>query len=315
MSGEFPRVPDIDSDFTPSTWGEDIDWSEAEFVDDENMVELDLGPSHYRIDADIGPETAEEEAVFADAADRRYMETREPTGVHCMDDRMLRPGLQLPGGILETQLVSRLMNPQVPPWTNREAYERLIPQWRGHNVKVWVHGSVCAASLLKREALQTTASYPSAASNFTHQIMNSLDLDYLESDVNRAIYTGAERADKDRLWDFTARESLAYAGAKPCVEQEDFSESHRAAGLRIDVSDCLFNNYLFRKEHTIQGQETGLLSVTMGAYKKMLQDSGYSRPEVSREVIHASLFTFGLAKVIGHSSLRAAMVTPRIREA
>ena len=272
---------------------------------------VDLGPTDD-ISEGLGPNSAEEAQAFLDADEPTYIDTRPPNGIHCMDDNVTDPGIQLPGGLLETSIVSQYMDPKVRrPLPLRKIYKRKVADivFLDPNI-LWVHGLVCAAGTFKRDALMATAENPSDALEFTGTVMEAMKVDVSERFINEAGYVGGERADNASLWNASFNTGLQIARRNANVKYEEFGKLHIIAGLRIDTTPHRFNNALFREEHEAHGQQVGVLSVTLGAFKKYLEDIRFSEAHIAKELTHTSLFTFGLAKAKAHNNLRAGIVVP-----
>ena len=275
----------------------------------QTMVQLDLGPSDYSFEPDLGPTSDEEEAYFEDADEPEYIDNRLPRGIHCMDDRISLPGIQLPGGIIENNAISRLMTSRRPGediQTIEEIYKSTTEEALKHGFMIWEHGDVCAAMAMRQKALEKTAEHEGAAYDFTHEILLRLRRKFSPEDIYRSIAVGYESSQTKKIWNMGFRRSLEVAREHPEVNYEEFAAPHQLAGLRFDLTGNLFNNAKFRKDHN----GFGLLSVTLGAWGDELEKLGFDDRRVTRELTHTTLFTFGLAKTIGHQYLRAGIVVP-----
>ncbi|MBA3757563.1 hypothetical protein H0X09_01745 [Candidatus Saccharibacteria bacterium] len=289
-------------------------WSDLITEEDtgrRTMIRLDLGPMVGKSKHDIGPSTVEEEDFFEDADDSIYTDQRLSTGTHCMDDNVQRAGMQLPGGLLETWSASRMLDYRMKPMPKSELYARGLYHLQRSDEAVWVHGKTCAAAAGMRDALLATAAHSTDALEFTGLAFEALKVNFRQNEAEHAILVGHTRSGKEELWDLDHDEGLNFAKSQSGVKYEEFNPRHKAAGIRIDVTreGNLFNNALFRQNHVTQGgEEVGLLSVTLSAYRNYLYDQGLRGKYLSRELTHTALFTFGMAKVAGHDYIPAALI-------
>lgn len=258
---------------------------------------LDLGPRNDIPDNNFGPTTQAEAQAFDDCASSKYIDTRPSTGIHCMDDRNLLPGIQLPGGLFETQIASRLIDHTWPRQSVSVYYDRISRDFNCRGEPLWVHAG-CAAMSGKRKGLEAVYTHCDSAFEFTGNIMEEMKLPFDEDYVKTATLEANIVATKAWPWDLAAEESLEFCKRQRGVNYEEFAGGHKAAGMAIITSPERFNNRRFMYDNQI-----GLFVVTMGAYKEYLRSVGFGGDRLSNEIVHASLFTFGMAKVAGHDYL------------
>src|SRR3990167_8408598 len=275
----------------------------------QQLVSLDLGVGEFDLDKDLGPSRAEEESYFAEVGGKVYIDTRPSKGVHCMDDRVRLPGVQLPGGVIENFVAGQLMRPSVPgtkPITVGGDYQQFSTTGAFRPGEVWVHGESCAAAELKRQALIETANHDSDAFEFTGTILEHMNRRFDRLDITRPIFVGYEKSQDSRVWDMRHENGWELVSASRDVGKENFVTPHRVAGLRVDLTGNLFNSARFKDDH----DGCGVLSVTLGAWKDKLAEMGYDERTITRELIQSALFTYGVAKAAGHQYLRAGIVVP-----
>src|SRR5579872_1210147 len=87
----------------------------------QSMFEFDIGPQDMGGEG-LGPTSADEDRAFRDLDEPRYIDDRPSTGIHCMDDNVCEPGVQLPGGLLVTRIASRYMTRRERPLKLSRAY-------------------------------------------------------------------------------------------------------------------------------------------------------------------------------------------------
>lgn len=274
------------------------------------MRRIDLGPEVESYGVDLGPRLTEEAELFEDANDSRYIYKGTIFEAHCMDDRVTKLGLQLPGGLVETRLMSRMMSERAAGLPLSQRLADVLADLQSGSIKAFVHAG-CGAGTYKRDALRMTAKHDGVATDFTLEIMDALKVPCDAEAVRSAIIVGESRAENDVLWDSEFDDELNTARHHEGIGYEEFSYGHRAAGLRIDVTNFVFNNALFRRDHKIADEEVGLLSVNLGAYKKLMQEARYPADVVGQELMHATLATFGATRVLGHEYMPAAIISSR----
>ena len=277
----------------------------------QEMYEIDLGPRSNR-EVGLGPTSLEEDRAFRDIDDPRYIDPRPANGIHCGDDRVTQPGIQLFGGIVETLIVGEYMKHRPSRGLRLSKVTKRVVAAIGREdpEAAWVHGTVCAASSYKRHALLGAAENPGDALEFAGTVMDELKLPVEEREINEAIFIGGESADSDSLWDISYERSIQLSRRNPNVRYEEFTEPHVVAGLGIFVTPHTFYNELFAREHKVAGKKVGALAITLGAYKRYR--SKFGRPEklLAKDLLVPTLFSFGLGKTKAHDYTRAAIIRP-----
>lgn len=279
------------------------------------MKTVDLGPDAGSAGTNLeerkgklGPTTPEEAEVLEDANNPIYIYRGPIYEDHCMDDRVTKLGLQLPGGLFQTRLASHLMNADKPAIPVSDLSTRIAHTLQGKGLLSFAHGG-CGAGTFKRIGLLEIAYNEGAAADFTYEVMENLKVSCKDNEVIKAITCAGERASDAALWDWDFNQELKYVQGQPGIAYEEFPTGHRAAGLRVDTSGYLFDNGQFRKDHSIDGEEVGLLSVSLGAYRDLMLKDETPADRIRQELTHAALFTYGMAKALGHPYMPAAIIS------
>lgn len=282
----------------------------------QEIVGINFG-SREEFTEGLGPVHQNQDRAFRDFDEPRYIDRRQSSGIHCMDDRVNRPGIQLPGGWLETRIASAFFNPLLETTSVRTLYRTETNAIIAADPRaLWVH-SGCAAAANKRQAILAAAEDTEDAIDFTATVLEYMKVRAPEGHLREAVMVGAERANQKSLWNLNFDTFVEKAKTDERIKYEEFDCPHIVGGLRIDTTPNRFNNPLFKAEHRVSGEPVGALNVSFGAFKKYLESLArqgrYYKDRIPSDMAYATLFTYGLARAKVHSYGRAGIVLARNR--
>jgi hypothetical protein len=288
------------------------------------LIDTDFGSGN---EGTLGPETVSDRNSVMDAAKPRYIEQMRAERWFCMDDGLEELGGQLPGGIMITEAAGETMNGQHRFERQSELVAVTTRELVEGGIEVWVHGDTqagkagCAANKYWRDILRTAGRNADVIGPTVWAVMTGVKLDHAtkRGRIREFIEAGAEQAENDSFWDITAEE-LADIAVANGAKYHELDRTHKTAFARFDLTDNIFNNFLFRSDHkTEDGLPLGAFSMTFGAYKNNLipraEKHGYEEVWLADKMMQAAIFSAASSKklgspVAGHQ-LRLAVVGTR----
>ncbi|HEX5448419.1 MAG TPA: hypothetical protein VFW90_04470 [Candidatus Saccharimonadales bacterium] len=224
---------------------------------------------------------------------------------HCMDDRLNRPGILLAGNRAITETGGNYLDPQLDSLPLSKALPKKVTDLVRMGRKPNFHdGCAALASLCSGDAI----GYIADENN--QELLTRLANDRLRlagvknlarEDYRRAFGAATEAAGhKKELFDITSEQAMKIA-LKAGGGHDPMEGNHQAVAVNWIVSENTFDNGRFRSqpEHKSDGGEPlGALSVTLGAYKKQLEEDGYSPKIVDQMMLRATLIQLAVLKPI-----------------
>jgi hypothetical protein len=263
-----------------------------------------LGPENQ---GGFGPETDEEAIAVDYLAHQKYV---LPTNheFHCMDDRFFGRGIQLAGGRIWTEVAGFYMNPVANVQPLSKTVKQITQELAAHGNKVYDHGDEhhdeegCAAKKFVQTVMVYNAQHRLFVAPLAVGVLREMNLNTEDTprDVVQAINIGSRRARIKDIWDIDSKQAtelIVSSGG----EYEVMPGEHKVAGGRTSLSDDIFDNGSFFKEHG-----SGALSVTLGAYRKHLEEEGVR--DIPKKIIHAALFAFGAKKILLKDNVQEVIV-------
>lgn len=293
------------------------------YVTNREIYPIDLGPTEELASLDIGPASESQEEALDDATNLEYIDTRIPDGSHCMDDRIRRPGIQLPGGLGQTLVVSRRFTPGAKfgrlkkSDAYRDATEEAIEVFQ--TIPYWHNG--CAAEDYEAKIIQTLGDNPMDAAEFVFDGMVRLGLvpntpemaRIVGRKVFRSIYIANERLEDGSLNDVSQEEARSIAG-EAGAEFEHVEGEHNVAGAIVEYAGNRFNNSLFMDEHIVHGKPVGVIAVTMGAFRNLMLSRKLEDMKIETEIMHAQMYAYGALKRIWSHYVLPQGIAAKINE-
>lgn len=248
----------------------------------------------------IGP-NSEREAYHAKDLGNEEYKSRSDIESHCMDDRIESLGIQLAGNRAVTEAAASYMEPSCEAVPLSRQIERSVHELLAMGRTPNFHeGCAAIAVLAGGQALR----YMSDQANremvmgLADARLRLLGIDTISpNDYEIAFDAAAENLSKDALWDVTPEQIMEIAKQSGAGFDLTGSE-HSAVGARWDVSEYTFDNAAFRRDHqSDEGRPMGALSVTLGAYKKQLEEDGFYSEDVVQKMFRATLYAVAVLKV------------------
>ena len=263
----------------------------------------------------IGPNTAQEAANINDCADGEYL-TGPVDESCCMDDRGEKLGIQLAGNRATTEVADDLMDPDAEELPLSQSIARKTQELNQMGRLPRNHKGCAALLALSKDAAPLGYNVKNidlvADLALTRLRLLGIDTVSLE-DIKLSIETGGTRAAKKHLYDCTPEQVIEIATQNGAIYEEFDQPDHAAAGTAWILTEKIFDNGAFRRNHqTEEGTPQGVLVLSLGAYKNQLQEDGFADDIVTQKIMRATLFAIGVLKlaekpdtpdvIIGYSS-------------
>lgn len=270
--------------------------SSEEAVVAEIIAEGTLGPHNL---GDIGPSSEQEALNIRDCADSEYL-TAPVSESHCMDDRVEALGVQLAGNRAVTEIAGDYMNPasEELPLSQRLARKSKELELMGR--PAYFHkGCAALLALTQRDALRYNAQNADMGARLSMDRLRLVGIDSITlDDLKLAIQTGGTAAANENLWDCSREQAVEIACQNGAAYEEFEQPGHAAAGAAWLVTEQIFDNGAFRRDHqTDDGTPQGVLVLSLGGYKKQLEEDGFSADIVAQKLMHATLYAVGVLKL------------------
>lgn len=269
---------------------------QAEPIDIKVIAKAELGPGNL---GDIGPKSARE-AAYADELGNPEYAAPPADDSECMDDRNEGRKLQLAGNRALSEVIADYLDFEVPA----EPLARTLPRKTAELImaeRVPHFHEGCAAigvsadgSVIRFIGENMDALKPVAADFLSRLVPADT---YSEEDFDVMAKTAAKRGAQQELFSASAEELLdGVRGAGASVER--FASGHNSVGRRIDTSENSYDNGAFMRDHqSDDDRPIGALSVTLGLYKRQMEEDGFDQATINRRLLAVSIYNIAVLKM------------------
>lgn len=265
-------------------------------IDIKIVAAADLGHGNL---GNIGPKSARESAFARELGNPEYAAPPADDS-ECMDDRNEGRKLQLAGNRAVSEAIADYLHPDRTPEPLARTLPRKVAELLSAGRIPHFHEG-CAAigvsadgSVLRFIGENMDALKP-VVLDFLSRLVEADT--YSDEDFDAMQEAAAERGNQAEL--FTAGpDELLELARQAGAPITSFAGGHNSVGRRIDTSENSYDNGAFMREHQgDDGTPIGALSVTLGLYKKQLQDDGYERAAIDQRLLGVSLYNIAVLKM------------------